>query len=258
MNIHLVPVHQHGKIFQFQDKSCNVYATKINDKWYPSLNDMMFDAGFCNISCVEEFFSKLDQYEESLQMLGFFKNDKFPNVYEFENQKLHSEISIKDDGVFEIISTKIRNNRIHEIKFSSDNFHEIENHIMKLFDSFKIDIFSSIIFSSQEDSKYVVEAKMSSKDLSKNLVRVKSSNIWSYGINIKNRKDKFGDVIIQFKDKNGGPGDLYLYFDVGINVWRRFLTATSKGHYFWQYIRNNYSYRKLTGDKKGKLPNAIN
>ena len=98
----------------------------------------------------------------------------------------------------------------------------------------------------------------SSRDLTKNLVRVKSSNIWSYGINIKNAGDRTGDVIVQFKAKNGGPGDIYMYFDVPVQVYRRWVNATSKGHYFWVNIRNNYRYRKLTGDKRGKLPNAVN
>ena len=98
----------------------------------------------------------------------------------------------------------------------------------------------------------------SSKDITKNLVRVRSSNIWAYGINIEKRGDKTGDVVVQFKAKNGGTGDIYMYFDVPVQVYRRWVNSTSKGHYFWVYIRNNYSYRKLTGDKRGKLPNAVN
>lgn len=99
--------------------------------------------------------------------------------------------------------------------------------------------------------------KKSSRDFSKNLVRVKSSNIWSYGYNAEIGK-KSADMYIQFKGKNGGPGDIYLYFDVPLQVWKKFITAPSKGHFFWKHVRNNFRYRKLTGDKKGKLPNAIN
>lgn len=103
-----------------------------------------------------------------------------------------------------------------------------------------------------------VIAAISSRDLTKNMVRVRSSNIWSYGINVKSNKDNKGDVVVQFKGPNGGPDDIYMYMDVPIKVWKRWITAPSKGHYFWQYIRNNYFYRKLTGDKRGKLRNAIN
>ena len=104
----------------------------------------------------------------------------------------------------------------------------------------------------------VIEAAISTKDLTKNMVRVKSSNIWAYNMNIRDRKDKVGDVLVQFKGKNGGPDDIYIYYDVPVMVYRRWHSAPSKGHYFWQYIRNVYKYAKLTGDKKTKLKNGIN
>lgn len=98
----------------------------------------------------------------------------------------------------------------------------------------------------------------SAREIASKMIRVASSNIWSYAINIKNAKDKVGDVVVQFKGKRGGPGDVYMYYDVPIITWRKWLSATSKGHYFWQAIRNNFLYRKLTGDKRGKLKNAVN
>lgn len=100
-------------------------------------------------------------------------------------------------------------------------------------------------------------ASTTSRDLLKGIVRVKSSNIWGYNINVKD-KNNFGDVIVQFKGENGGPGDVYLYYDVPVRVYRRWHSAPSKGHYFWRYIRNNYQYSKLTGNKRGKLRNAVN
>lgn len=103
-----------------------------------------------------------------------------------------------------------------------------------------------------------VLAAISTRDLTKNLVRVKSSNMWAYTINIRDRKDKVGDVLVQFKGKNGGPGDIYLYYDVPVNLWRRWLAAPSKGHFFWVNVRNEFQYRKLTGNKRGVLPNAVN
>lgn len=106
--------------------------------------------------------------------------------------------------------------------------------------------------------KQSIFAGISTKELMKQMVRVKSSNIWSYTINTHDRKDKTGNVLVQFKNPNGGPGDVYIYYDVPVNVYRKWHSATSKGHYFWRYLRNNYKYSKLTGDKKGKLPNAIN
>ena len=98
----------------------------------------------------------------------------------------------------------------------------------------------------------------SSKSLTRDMARVKSSNIWAYKINVTDEENDIGDVYVQFKGRDGGPDDIYVYYDVPVRIYRRWLGAPSKGHYFWQYIRNNFKYHKLTGDKIGKLPNAVN
>ena len=95
----------------------------------------------------------------------------------------------------------------------------------------------------------------SSKTFTNDLVRVKSSNLWSYGMQVKDKR--VGDLYIQFKNKFGGPGDVYRYYDVPIVLYRRLQSAPSKGHFFWVYVRNHYRYSKLTGDKRGRLPNAV-
>lgn len=107
-------------------------------------------------------------------------------------------------------------------------------------------------------SQRSIFASMSSKDITKNMVRVNSSNVWAYGINQRRTQDKVGDVYVQFKGPNGGPGDLYVYYDVPVVVYRRWLGAPSKGHFFWQYIRGVYTYAKLTGDKKTKMKGGVN
>lgn len=114
------------------------------------------------------------------------------------------------------------------------------------------------IAASIASNKLAIFAGISSKDITKSMVRVKSSNVWSYTINIRNRGDKVGDVYVQFKGDRGGPGDVYVLYDVPVNVYRKWVSAPSKGHFYWQYLRNNYKYSKLTGDKRGKLPNAVN
>ncbi len=118
-------------------------------------------------------------------------------------------------------------------------------------------VFDKISITSLSDRQSVLAA-INTRNLAQNLVRVRSSNIWSYGLNVKDRKDKTGDLLVQFKNTNGGAGDLYIYYDVPTMVYRRWQSAPSKGHYFWIYIRNNYKYSKLTGDKHGKLKNAVN
>ena len=124
--------------------------------------------------------------------------------------------------------------------------------------SFHSDILSCSALCKSSERKNVIMAAISTRDLSKNLVRVRSSNVWAYCINLKDRKAKKGDVLCQFKGKNGGPGDVYIYYDIPVNLWRKWLSAPSKGHFFWAYIRNNFYYSKLTGNKKGVLKNAIN
>lgn len=107
-------------------------------------------------------------------------------------------------------------------------------------------------------SRSDIFAAISTKDITKNMVRAKSSNIWSYAINVRKAGDNTGDMYIQFKGKDGGPDDIYMYYDVPVRIYRRFVTSSSKGHFFWQHIRNDFMYKKLTGNKRGVLPNAVN
>ena len=97
--------------------------------------------------------------------------------------------------------------------------------------------------------------RTSTKDFVKKLMRVKSSNVWSYAFNPKD--ENVGDMLMQFKNKNGGPGDIYIYYDVPNKIWQRLVAAPSKGHAFWDMIRHRYTYAKLTGDKRTHLPNGI-
>ena len=116
----------------------------------------------------------------------------------------------------------------------------------------------ALCFCTAETYQDVITAAINTRDLARNMVRVKSSNVWSYGMNVREAGDNTGEVVAQFKDKNGGPGNIYVYYNVPIEVYRRWVTAPSKGHYFWLYIRNNYRYAKLTGDKRTKLRNGVN
>lgn len=105
------------------------------------------------------------------------------------------------------------------------------------------------------NGKKIVTAATSSRDFIKKLIKVKSSNMWSYAFEPKD--DNIGTMIIQFKGSNGGPDDIYMYYDVPSKLWRKFVAAPSKGHFFWEHIRNVFKYSKLTGDKRTKLPNGI-
>ena len=97
--------------------------------------------------------------------------------------------------------------------------------------------------------------KTTTQDFVKKLQRVKSSNVWSYAFQPKD--NNVGDMLMQFKAKNGGPGDIYIYYNVPNKVWQRLVGSPSKGHTFWELVRNVYTYAKLTGDKRTKLANGI-
>lgn len=97
--------------------------------------------------------------------------------------------------------------------------------------------------------------KTTTQDFVKKLARVKSSNVWSYAFQPKD--DQTGDMLMQFKNKNGGPGDIYIYYNIPNRLWQRFSVTPSKGRFFWQHVRNVFTYAKLTGDKRTKLANGI-
>ena len=104
--------------------------------------------------------------------------------------------------------------------------------------------------------------KTTTQDFVKQLKHVpKSSNVWAYAFQPKN--NDFGDMLVQFKGKpqNGdgpkGPGDIYIYYNVPNKLWHRFYLADSKGGFFWKFVRNVFTYAKLTGDKRTHLPNGV-
>lgn len=99
------------------------------------------------------------------------------------------------------------------------------------------------------------ENKLSTKDMMKKMIRVRSSNLWSYAFQPKDYNA--GTMLIQFKGTNGGPNDVYVYYDIPNKLWQKFVAAPSKGHFFWQYIRNVFKYSKLTGDKRTRLKNGV-
>lgn len=103
----------------------------------------------------------------------------------------------------------------------------------------------------------IITAAINTRDFAKTMVKVRSSNIWGYNIDIKDNNADTGDVYVQFKGEDGGPDDIYVYYDVPVRIYRKWHTSPSKGHFFWQYIRGKYKYSKLTGDKKTKQAGGV-
>lgn len=236
----------------------NITATQHKDKMFVTIDgEPKYSAGFVNISAVESFFKEFQEYDTNLYDLGFVKTSD--TTWEYDNKGLNIVISYDTYNETFDISTNEADGIPGSYNYCNmRSIFEVIRKLFNIFDRFNIDPIQSACMCDPDADMKAVTAAISSRNLSKNLQRVKSSNLWSYGFDSNDSKSRFGTMLIQFKGNQGGPGDIYQYFDVPINLWRRFISAKSKGHFFWVYIRNNFNYRKLTGDKRGKLPNAIN
>lgn len=95
-----------------------------------------------------------------------------------------------------------------------------------------------------------------SREITDHMVRCRSSNLWGYAFDIQDGEN-VGTLYVQFKSTQGGPGDIYRYYEVPISIYRKLISAPSKGHAHHKYIRHKYLYSKLTGDKKTHLKNGL-
>lgn len=233
--------------------SFHIYKNGDRVKWQPA-------SGFYSVEAAAKFLNCRDYIHASVDFIDIASDDfaYILEAYTFESVGDNRWLTEIDGN--KIFLTIEDNEAILNIESPSGSvdartFDRLDD-LMLALDAFydSGDIFTSTAI---KVGQYI-SAAINVRDLAKNLVRVRSSNVWAYGMNLRDRKDKAGEVLVQFKGKGGGPGDIYIYYDVPLVVWRKWLSATSKGHYFWQYIRNAYAYSKLTGDKRGKLRNAIN
>lgn len=277
-----------SKISVLKNSEDNRYYIRIwnNDSWhYPAWCGI--DEGFRTLKDAQEWLSMHDwenatvyhieedddayqaydeEFAEALKMLGFQKStDNFytdgPPVYDMymttdSGTDIHIQVLAFSDENH--INYYVNNKKLPQssVPKPTRNIARTIRNIETVIRKYGGEIFASseVITATSQ----AIMAAINTRNLAQDLVKVRSSNVWAYCMNIKNRKDKFGDVLVQFKEAEGGPGDIYIYYDVPVMVWRRWQSALSKGHYFWVYIRDNYKYSKLTGDKRGKLPNAVN
>lgn len=192
----------------------------------------------------DDFEFVVDMYDLKCTGRNKWTNDDFTLKFDVKN---------KDDIVVNVITPPAKGKLLKTKK----TFNDASNLIDYLEEIQPTEL--SINCAINAERRQAILAARSTKEITKNLVRVKSSNLWGYAIDIKDRHDKVGDVYIQFKGKNGGPtGGIYVYYDVLISDWRKLISSPSAGHAFWKLIRNRYRYSKLTGDKRGKLHNAVN
>lgn len=254
----------------------------INDRYYIQLNSQIPEwqgkDGFDDIDSAEKFLNSHDWKNATESEISENTNALETDLVFLCQMYYFSRFTDLEDGKVKFLKElpgggyicieplpsheDIRKIRVYTSENEKDihtsDMSEAAQYIDEVLNRHEIEVFSCVAICNPSDTKTVVQAAILSRDLTKNLVRVKSSNMWAYTINIRDRHDKAGDVIVQFKGPKGGPGDIYMYFDVPVNLWRKWLAAPSKGHFFWENIRNAFYYRKLTGDKRGKLRNAIN
>ena len=216
-----------------------------------------------------EDFQKEDM-KDALRLMGFdYLEMNFYRRVELDGDLvLYAELY--DDAV---MITAYKNNQsvdnrqfssaIRFIDFIEDILNRYDIQYSEIVEPYELEIADKgIVFSStdifaarQDRHDNSRRNKTTTQDFVKKLARVKSSNVWSYAFQPKD--EKTGDMLMQFKAKNGGPGDIYIYYNVPNKIWQRLVASPSKGHAFWALIRNIYTYAKLTGDKRTHLPNGI-
>ena len=93
---------------------------------------------------------------------------------------------------------------------------------------------------------------------------VTSSNVHSIGMQIEQVGDRSGTLYVRYLGGRGrhraGPGSLYAYYDVPVDLYRDFLIASSNGIFVWDNLRvrgtiagHRYSY-DLVGIVNGYVP----
>lgn len=244
-----------------RDGSFSIFKGKTITQW---------GTGFQSVRSAEIFLDRHDYISASTDKLKISLDDleAIKEIYNFKELEpgvftvgslrliVPSDFEVSHDVILQS-STSVSSKK--QVISSSES-------LFKILDSFLFtEVSASAVYRGSQlrsfnlDYIFAKSDRRSTSEITKHLIRVKSSNVWAYGVEIKDNKAKVGDVYVQFKGKNGGPdGGTYVYYDVPIVLWRKFISAPSKGHFVWKYLRNNFLYSKLTGDKKGKLKNAIN
>ena len=226
----------------------NRYYIRIleNREWvYPSWDEAI--DGFRTLSDAQTWLNKHDwenatsshidnnkdaenKYEsdfiDAMKLLGLEKStDAF-----YDNEDVYTLSTVTDSGsdmyirVIKYPDTIavdywINNKRLPNSAKPADtlNIARTIRNIERMMNKYGYNIFANTAIVDRQN-RFVVMAAASTKDATKNLVKVRSSNVWAYGMNIKDRKSKVGDLLVQFKDTQGGPGDIYIYYDVPIIV----------------------------------------
>ena len=219
---------------------------------------------FSSVECAENFLNSHDYINATLQTMPMSADDieYIIDMYGFDSIGHNKWELYTSEGrlvlsigpkKYQISISVDENGKLFKKRHTFDDAIDV----IDFLDSFQANGIELSCIVDEKMTTQICAASKSLKDITRNLVRVKSSNVWAYGIDIRDRHDKTGNVFVQFKGKNGGPGDIYVFYDVPVTVWRGWVAAPSKGHYHWAHIRFNYKYAKLTGDRRTYLPNGV-
>lgn len=222
--------------------------------------------GFQTVRSAEIFLERHDYIRATRSTLPI-SDDDLQFILEFYEFKPTSENEyVNDEGVSLVTSEPEKGNSVNVVLYPTEEAEEAEkyidverllNRLDKLIAS--EDRFNKVMYRSSSFREVVAKTdRRRPRDIVKDLIRVNSSNVWAYGAELKNEEKDIGDIYVQFKGPKGGPGDIYRYLDVPMKLWQKFISYPSKGAFIWKYLRRNFLYSKLTGDKKGKFPNAVN
>lgn len=271
MQIHFIKKNRFGKNIFCAAETDTMSIYEYNNRYFVTMLDEANNwtqpdwcrKGFESPQDAEEYLSEIDWMSSDMHNVGF-DNDELWSIYDLigieydedtDSYRYHDDqidIQASCDNPLSVNFSERGRKTHRDFKSLSAMFRAVESAIVKTGKSIFCQKKSSI------NSLQKITAAINTQNLADQLFRVKSSNVWAYRLFMRSRKDKTGDLIVQFKDKNGGGGNVYIYYDVPFTLFRRWQATQSKGHFFWKHIRNYFKYSKLTGDKIGKLPNAIN
>lgn len=213
---------------------------------FDGIQDALTLMGFVYLEM--NFYRRLDDNEDIIFYAEVFDDGVIVDYYE-NGQRADSITVTKPEEVIDFVEGKLKAKGVDNVKIVKPDELDMPD------DGISV---KSVMSSKRFKKVRVNSAKakrMTTRDFVDKLMRVKSSNVWAYAFN---PKDEYtGDMLMQFKSKEGGPGDIYIYYDVPNKIWQRLVAAPSTGHAFWELIRNRYTYAKLTGDKRTKLANGI-
>lgn len=224
--------------------------------------------GFKTVRSAEQFIDKYDYIRATTTWLPISADDIefIVDTYGFKYDEKTDEYWKEDVSFFiEPLEDDASNAFVINLNMNNDHeylgeFKDVPSFLEQLDEILNFDnIVSSVSFRgiSYRDI-FARSNRRSSREIARDLIRVNSSNVWSYGMELKDEEAGIGDIYVQFKGEKGGPGDVYRYYDVPLKLWKKFISYPSKGAFIWKFLRNKFKYSKLTGNKIGVLPNAIN